>query len=762
MRRIVRVMAASVIVIMGGLGLSSLHASGKYALVYGCSDDHLQTSIDADAYNMCSALMNTYGFPADNIRMRLTSETSVSVINDDLAWIATKDPGTLVFFFSGHGNGPPDYSESFFWAKDGAIYTSDLNDHLSTIDAGEKVVIINSCHSGGFAYDCASSSSQDPVFVLAACDETQNTIQVLLGVTPGGIWGSVFGSWLVDAMQYYNNLGWEIVSHLIFPFPLYPLYPDTDWDGEVSLREAFEYADWGTRSTWTSFGGLLQNPIMRPETGDTALPVELIHLVAMHQQDGTVLVKWETASETQNAGWNILCRPADKNRDWQIINKRRIRGGGTSPFGESYEFVDSRALPKNGYVYKLEWISTDGVIEHSPEIACGRQKGISGAVVEVRSEDGDGSSAPSRVSRRLLQRWRPRENTDYLVITPESLAAAVEPLLSFRSEQGHEVGLSTLTGIRKKFPGLSGQKAIREFLLSTYGKTGSLRNVLFAGDAAVASDGSQKHGKGLVPTFVVEMKDVGQVSTDYPYSCLAGDDFVADVAIGRLPATTSVGMKTLVDKIIHYEENLQENRNVTFAIGDYVHDGDEYAETSSECLISLYCRDYDVTRVYSMPKAPELQKYVGGTAELMAAFENSCGWLEFRGHGAGDLWGGLLGANGALDMKASGSIPIVTSTSCFTGSFADPKGRLSIGEALVRNPEGGAIAFVGNTGHGMIFAGHAFSEEVWTELQQGVETLGEVVLNAKRTLASESAENEGFLHSINLIGDPATSIALAR
>ena len=52
---------------------------------------------------------------------------------------------------------------------------------------------------------------------------------------------------------------------------------------------------------------------------------------------------------------------------------------------------------------------------------------------------------------------------------------------------------------------------------------------------------------------------------------------------------------------------------------------------------------------------------------------------------------------------------------------------------LLRNPFGGSVAYIGNTGHGMLFTGHDFSSALWEQVLDGEVTVGDAVFNAKKS-----------------------------
>jgi hypothetical protein len=74
---------------------------------------------------------------------------------------------------------------------------------------------------------------------------------------------------------------------------------------------------------------------------------------------GKVIVKWDTESETNNAGFNLY-RAEAENGKYTQINTSLIPAKGTSTQGASYEFTDNNVQNKKTYYYKLEDIDLNG------------------------------------------------------------------------------------------------------------------------------------------------------------------------------------------------------------------------------------------------------------------------------------------------------------------------------------------------------------------------------------------------------------------
>lgn len=87
--------------------------------------------------------------------------------------------------------------------------------------------------------------------------------------------------------------------------------------------------------------------------------VTLSSFTAGETDDGGVILRWETAAEIDNAGFNIY-RSKHKNGAYTKINEELIAANGSETEGASYSYEDTP--PKRGtYYYKLEDVDSNGV-----------------------------------------------------------------------------------------------------------------------------------------------------------------------------------------------------------------------------------------------------------------------------------------------------------------------------------------------------------------------------------------------------------------
>lgn len=105
--------------------------------------------------------------------------------------------------------------------------------------------------------------------------------------------------------------------------------------------------------------------VSNPGVLDSSLPVTLMSFKVQARGDIN-WVSWETASEIENAGFNIYRataehEPADLGELHFIkINKSLIPGNGNTSQSNSYFFPDSQVLDEHYYWYQLEQLDISG------------------------------------------------------------------------------------------------------------------------------------------------------------------------------------------------------------------------------------------------------------------------------------------------------------------------------------------------------------------------------------------------------------------
>ncbi len=101
----------------------------------------------------------------------------------------------------------------------------------------------------------------------------------------------------------------------------------------------------------------------------TPIPVELVFFRGDVSKQHTIALAWQTASELNNAGFEIE-RSADALH-WQLLDF--VKGFGTTIEVQNYKWQDDDPLPNINY-YRLRQVDADGSFEYSEVISVGLDK----------------------------------------------------------------------------------------------------------------------------------------------------------------------------------------------------------------------------------------------------------------------------------------------------------------------------------------------------------------------------------------------------
>lgn len=119
-------------------------------------------------------------------------------------------------------------------------------------------------------------------------------------------------------------------------------------------------ACWG--SGYTANSGSQGNFSIVRLSGDDPVPVEFTSFSSI-VSGNNILLEWNTATETNNSGFEIERKTINKNFEYVGF----VSGAGTTTEPRSYSFTDYQ-LSSGTYVYRLKQIDYDGSFEYSNEV----------------------------------------------------------------------------------------------------------------------------------------------------------------------------------------------------------------------------------------------------------------------------------------------------------------------------------------------------------------------------------------------------------
>lgn len=130
--------------------------------------------------------------------------------------------------------------------------------------------------------------------------------------------------------------------------------------GSISLLRGGNVYDDGMMYDANGLPVTTEDLVFVMETSSMPLPVELTHFDA-RSQNGQSLLTWQTASELDNAGFDVE-RSAD-GHNWKTLGF--VAGAGTTNDAQDYFFADEKPMPGQNY-YRLRQMDFSGEFDFSP------------------------------------------------------------------------------------------------------------------------------------------------------------------------------------------------------------------------------------------------------------------------------------------------------------------------------------------------------------------------------------------------------------
>jgi len=371
------------------------------------------------------------------------------------------------------------------------------------------------------------------------------------------------------------------------------------------------------------------------------------------------------------------------------------------------------------------------------------------------------------------------QGADLIIVGPKSLLSYTEKLVSVREGDGLRVVSAPLEQIYAEFSdGLNTSRGVRDFILYAYNNWTfpKPKYLLIIGDATY--DPLDKLGYGradkdsMTPLALVSGIHIDFGSDNYFVANPDGTD-IPIMSVGRIPTSQPDFLEGYINKILAYEVGSSapstgyNSHNAVF-INDKPSFGDNFSKGVDELSAALYSSRPDYT---STKLNRELYTDVNFKQKIIDEFNSGPFLMTYLGHGAEERWMSDSSGNpvfGNTEAKAltNARLPIVLALNCLNSYFYDPDPDPSwsgLGEELILNANGGAIAFWGSTA--MTTPGTqkklatSFINEFSAETTLAVHDvrLGDILSRAKQVLGSDE-NSKDTIRSWALLGDPSMKL----
>ncbi len=361
---------------------------------------------------------------------------------------------------------------------------------------------------------------------------------------------------------------------------------------------------------------------------------------------------------------------------------------------------------------------------------------------------------------------------DYLIISHSDFLNEITPLATYRANQGMRVKVVDVQDIYDEFNGgVFDPTSIQRFLAHAYSDwiAPAASYVLLVGDGHYDFKNYYgDSGPNYIPPFLGEFDPwIGETASDNRFVTISGEDNLADMYIGRLPANNATETSAMVNKTLFYEQNPAQgdwDTRLTF-VADNADAGGNFPALSDNISDHLLPPDYLVDKIYyGLPPYTSVDET---RAAILSALNQGRLILSFVGHGSVQFWASenLLSVNSIDSLTNIGKYPFFAPMTCAEGYFLFPKATgfdyPSLAESLVRATEKGAIGSFSPAGFGLA-SGHDILAE---GLYQGFFSYGLIQFGAATTFAKYYLDANGggyydLIDTYNLLGDPATKLKI--
>ncbi|MCM2276947.1 MAG: C25 family cysteine peptidase [Oligoflexia bacterium] len=362
------------------------------------------------------------------------------------------------------------------------------------------------------------------------------------------------------------------------------------------------------------------------------------------------------------------------------------------------------------------------------------------------------------------------QGADLIVVGELPLLAAASELITARESEGLRVVAAPLEQIYAEFShGRRDPQAIRDlvrFARASW-QAPAPRYLLILGDATY--DPLDRLGfrssrmtmnmpldQGLYMDFGSDHWFVQNDATGLP-----------DLAVGRVPSDDPAAVLDYVRKLLEYENGARAPSATAANQLVFVSGADTFGEGFGQQSSSLASAAVALKPAFQVSRLDRTE--AGSDAALRAQILDSFGRgplaITYLGHGAEDRWAAAeVFSNADASGLENTALPIVLALNCLNAYFydADPAFQ-GLGENLLLNRSGGAIAFWGSTTltvpTAQVSLARAFLDQLAQETRETyrITRVGDLVVRAKNAVGLSPATAD-TIRSYTLIGDPTLKL----
>jgi hypothetical protein len=485
--------------------------------------------------------------------------------------------------------------------------------------------------------------------------------------------------------------------------------------------------------------------------------------------------------------------------------------------GNQMHFRDFRSVSQNNFAkFTIQNVTNSSFVwdvtdKSNPKIIEGNfNSGVFDFIVSSDSlreficSNGSNYASPSYINSVVPQNLHGLASAQLLIVTHPDFYNQAMRLAQIHLAEGTSSHVVTTDQVYNEFSGGSvDPTAIKWFAKMFYDRAdGNIskmpENLLLFGDGTYDPKNRVPNNNYFIPTFQTQFGNIedhinNMVTDDYfgmmdDNESLANSDMM-DIGVGRMIVSNNEQAKQMVDKVVQYlKKGLNTGSkincvpglgsNACSSFGDWrlkvvqIADDEEngyFINKDTEPQYQIMKRNHpelNVDKLYldAFPQVTTAggDRYPDVYNGITERMNSGAIVVNYVGHGGevGVAEERVITIPQIQSWQNTCNLPLFVSATCEFTKFDDPS-RVSAGEWVYLNPNGGAIAlmtttrsvyFGVNTDVGLNFVSNAFTRTI----NQKSLTFGEIMRRTKNGASTTNSNKRSF----NLIGDPALKIAL--
>jgi len=379
---------------------------------------------------------------------------------------------------------------------------------------------------------------------------------------------------------------------------------------------------------------------------------------------------------------------------------------------------------------------------------------------------------PENLSLSLL----PPEDYEYVIITDDTFVSAFQPLADWKTKKGVPATIVTTDWIYSNYSGYDNAEKVRNFIQDAYQNWGTVW-VLLGGDNNVVPDracwamdcewgGNPDENDIRCDLYFSDLDGTWDADGDHVYGEVGDSvDMYADIFVGRASCSTISDAEAFVSKLLTYQINPPTDYQTDMLFCAEILWYDPY--TNSGLAKDLIDEKYVPPQFDPITK---LYEDLGNesTSSVLAAMNQGQNIINHDGHAWYSLMGAGSGYLSRSDMDNLSNGPrnsILFSIGCWPAAFDYD----CIAEHFINNPDGGGVAFIGNSRYGWGSPGNPeygysdrYDREFYGALfSRGFYHIGAAVADMKAEFVPFSQQENVYrwcMYQVNLLGEPEMPI----